>query len=363
MQQLVSSLSFIFILSLLIVPKNSWAQSYENGVAYQMEQIYAQMADEMSDLPAGVRRIAVYKMNYSAMRFTVQEIDYIRGQVESAFREYAGLTVLSPPELEPNDKMKIMGSDSTLKILNIQGRSLADVSPEFLTEITEKYGVQGLAELSIQRRNPEGLILSIRMMNPNSREITWTKSFVSVPFVVEEEFDAGQPLVLNFGVGSRQGASVLRADTSFANQDTTLNDILVDYSATVTYRQPLSDDNSAYVGFTGGFNLLRARSYNDFNVTFIQLGATYYQAITQKNEMINDYRMMFFTKANIQFPINSTKGEFFNIQPGLLLNLSRNFGLSFYTNFIISGETLTIENGDKLTYNKIGYGLHAVIRF
>ena len=70
-----------------------------------------------------------------------------------------GLLLLSPPELEPNDKLKIVGNDSTLQILNMQGRSLADVSPEMLEEIAYKYGVQGLVELSLQRRQPEGLVI------------------------------------------------------------------------------------------------------------------------------------------------------------------------------------------------------------
>ena len=353
---------FVWLMGAMLVQVGQ-AQTYEEGIPYQTEQIKSQLQEGLADLPAGVRRIAVYKMNYSALRFTTQEIEYLRAEIEASFREYAGLTVLSPPELEPNDKMKIFGSDSTLKIMNIQGRSLADVSPELLTTVAQNYGVQGLVELSVQRRNPEGLIVSIRMINPNSREIVWTKSFVSNPFEVEEEIDNGQTIVLQFGAGSRQGDSIFRADTSLANQDTTLNALIVDFSASITYRQTLKSDNSAYLGFTGGLSILRSQDAEAFNITLIELGATYYQAITQKNEDINDYRMMFYMNANVAFPISSTKGEFFSAQPGLLLNLSRNLGLSFYTNLILSGDTLTLKNGDKLTYNKLGYGLHAVVRF
>ena len=55
-------------------------------------------------------------------------------------RNYAGLTV-SPPELEPNDKLKIVG-----KIYSTNSKYArtfpADVSPEMLEEIAYKYGVQ-----------------------------------------------------------------------------------------------------------------------------------------------------------------------------------------------------------------------------
>lgn len=340
-----------------------FAQTHEDGVPYRMAKITDQLSEQLNDIPANIRRIAVYKMNYSALRFTVQEIDYIRSEIEASFRQFAGLTVLSPPELEPNDKMKIMGNDSTLQILNIQGRSLADVSPEFLTTITDKYGVQGLVELSIQRRTPEGLVISVRMMNPNSREIVWTKSFISNPFVVEEEFDKGQPIVLKFGAGNRQTESFFRADTSFANQDTSINANITDFNFSLTYRQPLNEDNSAYIGYTGGITLLNARDAEEFELTLLQLGITYYQGISQKNESINDYRVMFFVNANVQFPIDDTKGEIFSASPGLMLNLSRNLGISFYSNLILSGETLTLGNNNQITYNKVGYGLHAVVRF
>ena len=175
----------VFIISAVLLigfSGTTFAQDHKSGVAYQMEQISDQMIDQINDVPANIRRVAVYKLNYNPMRFTVQEVEFIRGEIESAFREFAGLTVLSPPELEPNDKMKIFGNDSTLQILNIQGRSLADVSPELLTESASTYGVQGLLEVSMQKRNPDGLILSLRMISPRSREIVWTKSFISNPF-------------------------------------------------------------------------------------------------------------------------------------------------------------------------------------
>ena len=95
----------------------------------------------------------------------------------------------------------------------------------------------------------------------------------------------------------------------------------------------------------------------------VELGITYYQAISQKNEMINDYRTVFFANTNIQFSPTGIKGQIFSVKSGMMFNLSRNLGLQPYLNVIISGETLTLENDTEITYNQIGYGLHAVVRF
>lgn len=165
--------------------------THDQGDPYMVEKIQEQLNPELGDFPVSVRRVAIYKINYSALRFTNEEIEYIRAEMEYSLRQFAGLTVLSPPELEPNDKLKIVGNDSTLQILNMQGRSLADVSPEMLEEIAYKYGVQGLVELSLQRREPEGLVIGIRVMNPQSREVVWSKSFTSNPPVVLPTLDQG----------------------------------------------------------------------------------------------------------------------------------------------------------------------------
>ncbi|MBO6792842.1 MAG: hypothetical protein JJ895_02940 [Balneolaceae bacterium] len=355
---------FSFLILTFGLVENLQAQSHEEGVPYQMGLITLQMVDQLNDIPANVRRVAVYKMNYNAMRFTVQEVEFIRSEIESSLRTYAGITVLSPPELEPNDKMKIMGNDSTLQILNIQGRSLADVSPEFLAEVTEKYGVNGLIEVGLQRRNPDGLILSVRMMNPRSREIVWAKSFIANPFEVVEQVDKGQTLILAFGAGSMQTDSKFRADTSFANQDTSITTPVLNYAANFTYRQPLNRENSAYIGFTGGVNILRARRADEFNLFLLNFGLTYYQALSpEKNEDIDSYRMVVYLNTSVQLPLSNTKGEMFTARPGIMFNMSKNLGLSFYTSLILSGEELRLSNNDRITYNKVGYGVHAVVRF
>lgn len=327
------------------------------------------MEEQLNDVPANIRRIAVYKINYSSLRFTNEEIEYIRSEIEYAFRQYAGLTVLSPPELEPNDKMKIVGSDSTLQILNIRGRSLADVSPEMLLEITEKYGVQGLVELSVQRRSPEGLVIALRMMNPQSREIVWTKSFVSNKKPVVVEVEKGKTSLINLVVGSRVGNNIFTPDSlaardsSFVAGDSVLSEIVVNIGATYTYRQPLNSDNSAYLGFTGGFHALLPREVDEFDMTLIEFGITYYQAVGKKIEDINAYRVAFYLNGNIQFPLGKPEGQMFSANPGLLLNLTQNLGVAVYSQITLSGETITLDNTQQVTFDKLSYGIQGIIRF
>lgn len=357
---------FATLLILLVVLGNAndgLAQKHETGDPYLMDRIVQQMDVEFNNIPVNIRRIAVYKINYNALRFTNEEIEYIRSEVEYAFREYAGLTILSPPELEPNDKMKIMGSDSTLQILNIRGRSLADVSPKFLTEITEKYGVQGLVELGIQRRKPEGLVLSIRMMNPESREVVWTKSFISNVIEPELKEDKGNTSVIAFGVGSRSTKGLASPDTNGVFVDSLFEKVVIDLHASYTFRQPLNSENSAYIGFTGGFHVLKSSQAEEFEMSLVKFGITYVQAITAKNEDINDYRVMLFLDGNIQVPIGKPTGEMFSVSPSLLLNLSKNLGLKFYGNLILSGDQINLENNQRATFNKISYGVQGVIRF
>ena len=39
--------------------------------------------------------LAIYKLNYNLMRITVQEVEYIRGEIEAALKEYVGVAVIS----------------------------------------------------------------------------------------------------------------------------------------------------------------------------------------------------------------------------------------------------------------------------
>ncbi len=360
--------------------------THEQGDPYMIEKIQEQLNPNLADFPASVRRIAIYKINYSALRFTNEEVEYIRAEIEYSLRNYAGLTVLSPPELEPNDKLKIVGNDSTLQILNMQGRSLADVSPDMLEEISYKYGVQGLVELSLQRREPEGLVISIRVMNPQSREVVWNNSFISNPPIVLPTLNQGSQKLVSFGITTRSSDTWYRnqyattttttndttgtgadstANTFTHQADTVLRQALTDFSITFTYRQPLDLENSSYIGFTAGYHIIRSRNRDLtlFDISLFDIGLIYYQALSEKIPDIDEYRVVFYSKLNTQFPLGNQEGEMFMLEPGLQFNLSKNIGLSVFGNLMLAGETIKLSNKDRITYKQTGFGFHAVIRF
>jgi hypothetical protein len=381
----------ILLLGVLIDSQHINAQmfTHQQGDPFMVEKIQEQLNPSLTDFPASVRRIAIYKINYSALRFTNEEVEYIRAEVEYSMRQYAGLTVISPPELEPNDKLKIVGNDSTLQILNMQGRSLADVSPEMLEEISYKYGVQGLIELSLQRREPEGLVIGIRVMNPQSREIVWSNSFISNPPVVLPTLNQGNQKLVTFGITTRSSDSWYRnqyATTTISNDttsagagagtdstanafshqaDTLLRQALTDFSITFTYRQPLDLENSSYIGFSAAYHIIRSqnRDLTLFDISLFDIGLIYYQALSEKVPDIDEYRVVFYSKLSTQFPLGNQKGEMFMLEPGLQFNLSKNIGLSVFGNLMLAGETIKLANKDRLTYKQTGFGFHAVIRF
>ena len=359
--------------------------THEQGDPYMIEKIQEQLHPNLIDFPVNVRRIAIYKINYSALRFTNEEVEYLRAEIEYSLRQYAGLTVLSPPELEPNDKLKIIGNDSTLQILNMQGRSLADVSPDMLEEISYKYGVQGLVELSLQRREPEGLVIGIRVMNPQSREVVWSNSFISNPPIVLPTLNQGSQKLVSFGITTRSsdswyrnqystttssndstGAGTDSTSTTFSHQaDTLLRQALTDFSLTFSYRQPLDLENSSYIGFTVGYHILKSqnRDITLFDISLFDLGLVYYQALSEKNSDIDEYRVVFYSKLNMQFPLGNKDGEMFMLEPGVQFNLSKNIGLSVFGNLMLAGETIKLPNKDRITYKQTGIGFHAVLRF
>ena len=385
----------ILLLGVLIDSQHINAQmfTHQQGDPFMVEKIQEQLNPSLTDFPASVRRIAIYKINYSALRFTNEEVEYIRAEIEYSMRQYAGLTVISPPELEPNDKLKIVGNDSTLQILNMQGRSLADVSPEMLEEISYKYGVQGLIELSLQRREPEGLVIGIRVMNPQSREIVWSNSFISNPPVVLPTLNQGNQKLVTFGITTRSSDSWYRnqyATTTISNDttstgagagagagadstanafshqaDTLLRQALTDFSITFTYRQPLDLENSSYIGFSAAYHIIRSqnRDLTLFDISLFDIGLIYYQALSEKVPDIDEYRVVFYSKLSTQFPLGNQKGEMFMLEPGLQFNLSKNIGLSVFGNLMLAGETIKLANKDRLTYKQTGFGFHAVIRF
>ena len=72
--------------------------------------------------------------------------------------------------------------------------------------------------------------------------------------------------------------------------------------------------------------------------------------------------MMLFFNGKVSVPMDKIKGEFYSFKPGVMLNMSK-FGICSLHRYHIYGETLTLNNDDKITFGKIGYGLQAVVKF
>ena len=124
-------------------------------------------------------------------------------------------------------------------------------------------------------------------------------------------------------------------------------------------------ENSSYIGFSAGYHIVRSRDREQtlFDISLFELGLIYYQAISEKVPDIDEYRVVFYSKLNTQFPLGNKEGEMFVLEPGLQFNLSKNIGLSVFGNLMLAGETIKLANKDRLTYKQTGFGFHAVIRF
>lgn len=330
---------------------------------YMMRQITEQLVPELSDLPVNIRRMAIYKINYNANTFSNESIAYIKGEIENTFRENSPVSVISPPELDPTDKLKIIGSDSTLQVMNIKGRSLADMSPELLDGVANKYSVSGLAELTIQKRQTEGLVVIIRIISPQSREIVWSQSIAAFPVREKEKVDIGKRVVIHFGATALQNASFTTAtapDSNIPVNTTTLN-----YNLALKYRQPLNEDNSGYLGIYTGANVLRSTESTEFETNFWEIGISFDQAITSKTEAINDYRLMLGADAAIWIAQGDKQGNLITFNPSLIFNLTENLG--FEVNGLIFMTERSVQDtgfgANTYTFGQYGYGVKAYVQF
>ena len=143
--------------------------------------------------------------------------------------------------------------------------------------------------------------------------------------------------------------------TTFSHQaDTLLRQALTDFSLTFSYRQPLDLENSSYIGFTAGYHIIRSRNRDItlFDISLFDLGLVYYQALSEKNPDIDEYRVVFYSKLNMQFPLGNKDGEMFMLEPGVQFNLSKNIGLSVFGNLMLAGESIKLPNKDRITYKQ-----------
>lgn len=273
---------------------------------YMMSRISDQLIDELNDFPINIRRMAVYKINYNSDKFSNESIAFIKGEIETVFRENTSVSVISPPELDPTDKLKIVGTDSTLRLMNIKGRSLADMSPELLESVSDKYSLSGLAELTLQRHMTEGLVVQIRIMSPQSREIVWARSIAAYPIGIQEKDDTGKNVVLRFG-------TTIMSNEFFTNPfapdiENPVETSSLNYNFNFGYRQSFNEDNSGYLGFYTGFNIIRSNASVEFEANFWELGISFDQAISSKNEEINDYRVMLGLDSSVWLAMGEKKG-------------------------------------------------------
>lgn len=335
---------------------------------YMMRQITDQLIKELNDFPVNVRRMAVYKINYDANRFDMQSIAYIKGEIEATFRANAPVSIISPPELDPTDKLKIVGSDSTLQVMNIRGRSLADMSPELLEGVANKYSVSGLMELTVQSHNTEGLVVLIRVMNPQSREIVWAKSIAAFPIEERKKDEDGRRTVITIGTTSMENESfITTVDSAGIDVDSLglVGTSSLNFSASFAYRQPLNEDFSSYLGIYVGLNIIKPTESSEFEASFWELGLTYDQALGPKSTEIDDYRLMVGADASVWFARGERQGNLITISPSIVFNLTENLG--FEASGLIFVNERSIRTTDlptnTYTYGQYGYGVKAYVRF
>ncbi|MEO1022922.1 MAG: hypothetical protein AAFW89_10305 [Bacteroidota bacterium] len=356
------------LLMVIIASTEVVAQEKKDANTYLLHKITPQIEAALGEIPIGIRRVSVYRLNYDPQFFTPEDANYIRAEVEATIQRGSAIRILTPPELEPNDELKIFGNDSTLQVSNLEGRSFADNSQILLQEVVERYDIQGLVELTIQKKYFEGIVLTMRMINPNNQELIFARSFVSNPIRFTEKKDSSiHHFVASFGLGNWNGESFLEIQDSGMGPDTVSvnnDDTILDLNFSLSYRQSISDDNSSYLGALIGFHNLRSRNIDAFDVNFFELGLTWDQAISKRIAHINEYRVKLLAKGSVLFPLGDRSGELIMISPGLQLNLTRNLSLNLYTQSILSGERIREDDSFQvITFNRFGYGLQGMVRF
>tara|TARA_R100000908_G_scaffold65235_1_gene53184 strand:- start:197873 stop:198943 length:1071 start_codon:yes stop_codon:yes gene_type:complete len=330
---------------------------------YMMSRISDQLSTELSDLPINIRRMAIYKINYNSNRFSNESIAFIKGEIETVFKEHSPVSVISPPELDPTDKLKIVGTDSTLKLMNIKGRSLADMSPELLESVANKYLLSGLAELTLQRHFTEGLVVQIRIMSPQSREIVWTRSIVAYPVGIQEKDNTGKNVVIRFGTTVMSNEFYTNPIAS--NIENSVETSSLNYNFNFGYRQSFNEENSGYLGFYTGFNIIRSNASEEFEADFWELGISFDQAISMKNEQINDYRVMLGVDSSVWLAMGDNKGNLITFNPSLILNMTKNIGFELYGQYFLGDRAFTSDDvsSNTYTYGQFGYGVKAYVQF
>lgn len=329
-----------------------------------MQYISEELANSLTEIPLSVRRIAIYRVSYDEKLFDRNDVSYIKDEVERVIKKNSPITILSPLEFEPNNAVKITITDSSLKMSNIQGRSFVDSSMDEIFTAADKYNIQGLMELSLQRKEIEGIILTIRLISARSQELLWSKAFRSNVVKIDTRIDSSRKASIKVGVNSVYGQFVngarLPAQGSTSAQ-------VYDVGFTYQYVEPLDEDYRSLFGFFAGGHLYRVGNseFETYQGSFVEAGLMFKRALSKKNNYVDGNRIELASYVSAMVPLSKKKGIMITVAPaGLHFNLTRTFGFYAEPRYILSGEMVYFNNNtENLQYERFSYGIGTIIRF
>lgn len=334
-----------------------YAQSNETKIQL-VEKVIKQLEGSFIDIPIGVKRVSIYRLNYDKKILKSEDLNFITAKIEHTFKEFGALTIISPRELEPNNELKIVGRDSSFQISNAKGRSIAESNTTLLIETAEKYAIHGLVELTIQKEYIEGYVFTLKMIRPESQEVIWLKTIASNPIKPKIKKDKGKLTLVSVGVETLNGASYsVNGATTNAEQQ------VLSYNGSVTVRQPIDSENKGYLGIETGVSYLKGVDDNRYDATLIHLGTSFQHGLGEKKETINANRIAFMLDADVRFALNTYKGSIFTVSSGFNFNFTRSISLGIYARNIISGNKMKESATNKsITFNRLSYGIQCIIR-
>lgn len=330
----------------------------------ELNSLLDKLEQEAANSPFDVRRVAFFKLDYEQSRFTKQGIRYIKNEIERVLNESTPISMVNVREFDEPDPLQIIGSDSSLTIMNTNGWSTEQGGRDRLSNIVQKYALDGILEGSIQYRDGPGYILSLRLVRGDSRAVAWNISVMSNDMEQEEEMPESKTILISAGGG------LLPYSGYVANgQIPSTDPVVIDYSANLTLRQSINSKNSGYLGVSLGYHQYRSAGLDEnqniepFSLTSFRAGVLYFLSVAEKSEIPNDYWIEIYLGPDIL--IVSENDNLFRINQGINFNLARNLGLSLDLQYLLSSEP-SLEDANSNTtvdFKSIGYALRFLVRF
>lgn len=356
--------SILLIVALGWVVPDLYAQFHERDVERQLEfRLLMNMLDEtLSEVPFNMQRIVFLRLEHNAERFSEDQITYIRDEIERVFAARPGITMLSVPELEVSPVLHITSSDTSLIVKNLSPFS-ATSNPEDLMRIGQKYAIQGYLSGRIQYSEAIGYQLNLRLIRPESREVTWNKTIETRTFEPEPERIEARRTIIAVGAGLQSTQNYLIQGISYGGKFLTMN-----YAGSITFRQPMTANNSGYIGLTGGLSFISLLnrdddgSFTEFSKLIPSAGVTFFKTFLPRMEEPVDHWLEVYLGANMFFP--SGNDNLFSVNQGFYLNLSDNLGVAVDLQYLLM-DTPHIgdeETNTRLNLNNLGYGLRFLFR-